>query len=124
MHNFIEKSSNNSNSNFNFRFNTPIANCLENSHSEINKLSCLSEMRSEILTTFTPIDGRKFTFSWTQPLAIDGEIVQDGENYPRYENTFASVPWGSKVFNISSMAGHYVYMDFENLRQSVGSIID
>ena len=57
-------------------------------------------------------------------MTIDGEIVQDGENYPRYENTFASVPWGSKVFNISSMAGHYIYMDFENLMQSVGSIID
>ena len=53
-------------------------------------------------------------------MAVNGEIVQDEQNYPRYDNDFANVPWGSEVFNISSIEGHFMYLDFDNLTQIVG----
>lgn len=58
-------------------------------------------------------DGATFTFGWSQPLKLNGIVVQrEDQDFPRYENAFAKVPWGAKVFNISSQ--HYsLIIDFE-----------
>ena len=72
-------------------------------------------MRSDIQTVFEEADGTTYTFGWNQPLMVNGEVVQDEESYQRYDNAFASVPWGSTNFNVSSNGGHYMYLDFGNL---------
>ena len=59
-----------------------------------------------------------FSFGWNDPLKMDGLVVQDFENFPRYENDFAQVAWGSKYFNISS-ENHSLILDFENLKLSL-----
>ena len=75
----------------------------------------MSEIRSDIETVFEEADGTTYSFGWNQPLMVNGEVVQDEQNYQRYDNEFTSVPWGSKTFNISSNGGHYMYLDFGNL---------
>ena len=98
-----------------FRHKTTLAQCIDKSNSELDIIGCLSQTKSDIEVDFSQPNGDNYSFGWNQLLTLNGEIVQDGKSYPRYDNAFASVPWGSKVFNISSMAGHYIYMDFENL---------
>ena len=54
-----------------------------------------------------------FNKGWNQPLKLNGIVVQrEDQDFPRYENAFAKVPWGARVFNISSQ--HYsLLIDFE-----------
>ena len=97
------------------RYSTKSSDCITRSQSEWNVIDCLSEMRSDIQTVFEEADGTTYTFGWNQPLMVNGEVVQDEESYQRYDNAFASVPWGSTNFNVSSNGGHYMYLDFGNL---------
>ena len=97
------------------RFNTKSSDCIGRSSSQWEVVSCLSEMRSDIHTVFEESDGTTYTFGWNQPLKVNGIVIQDEKNYHRYDNAFASVPWGSTNFNISSNHGHYMYLDFGNL---------
>ena len=103
-----------------FRFSTVTSKCIQESNSQLTQLGCLKESKSDIQVKFNHADGTQITFGINQPLMIDGEIVQDEKNYPRYNNDFAFVPWGSKIFNISSIEGHYLYLDFDNLQQIAG----
>ena len=103
-----------------YRYNTVASKCIQDSKSQLDQLSCLTQMKSNVQTNFIQADGTHFTFGWNEPLAVNGEIVQDEQNYPRYDNDFAYVPWGSEVFNISSIEGHFMYLDFDNLTQIVG----
>jgi hypothetical protein len=66
-----------------------------------------------VSVTYTRGDGITFEFGWKQPLTVDGTVVQDEQDYPRYDNEFAQVPWGSKLMNISS-SNHFLHLDFDS----------
>lgn len=79
-------------------------------------MPCLDGKRADIQVKYDRFSSSDiFTFGWQDDLKLNGIVVQNmTENYPRYGNNFAQVPWGSRVFNISSQ--HYtLVMDFENL---------
>ena len=78
-----------------FRHKTILAQCVDESNSELDMIGCLSQTKSDIEVDFSQPNGDNYSFGWNQLLTLNGEIVQDGKSYPRYENTFASVPWGT-----------------------------
>ena len=98
-----------------FRFNSTASLCLSKSVSKYDQLNCLSEIRSNINIRLLQADGTEYEYGWFSPLTVNGTVVQDEQNYPRYENKFTNVPWGSKIFNITSIAGHNLYLDFSNM---------
>ena len=75
---------------------------------------CFGNKKSDIQVRYMRGDGDVLTFGWNDPLKFNNEVVQNGEDYPRYQNDFASVPWGSKTFNITRNE-EYLFMDVENL---------
>ena len=102
------------------RYDTSAANCVKSmSDRSSSKLAsairCLSNKRADIQVTYTQLtEGQTFKFGWGDPLEVNGRVVANGKDYDfRYENSFARVPWGDPIFNITSQQ-FYLHMDFEN----------
>ena len=92
-----------------FRYDTSAANCVKSmSDRSSSKLAsairCLSNKRADIQVTYTQLtEGKTFKFGWGDPLEVNGLLVGNGKDYDfRYENSFARVPWGDPIFNITS----------------------
>ena len=111
---------------FFFRHDSPTASCIQRKKDQTENVlelldleDCLINVRrSDIQVTYTKsLDGKSessYTFGWNEPLKMDGNVVQEEIDFPRYENAFAKVGWGEKLFNITSQ-NHSLVMDFQTM---------
>ena len=76
---------------------------------------CFDNKRSDVQVQYIRGDGDSITFGWNDDLKVNNEVVQNGDNFQRYESDFANIPWGSKIFNIS-WNEQFLFMDYENLQ--------
>ena len=99
-----------------FRLQTEASNCVKSKDGTITDMfECFDNKRSDVQVQYIRGDGDSITFGWNDDLKVNNEVVQNGDNFQRYESDFANIPWGSKIFNIS-WNEQLLFMDYENLQ--------
>ena len=64
-------------------------------------IDCLNLRQAEIQLSYLRGDGRQLDMGWDSDLIINGHNVPL-HGYPRYDNDYANIAWGEKVFAFDS----------------------